>query len=60
VSKAYSLIVTDASPLITLAVANELDVLLLVGVPVEIPDAVFLARISHRLCEKTDRYRNII
>jgi hypothetical protein len=42
VSRAYSLIVTDASPLITLAVANELDVLLRVGVPVEIPDAVFL------------------
>jgi hypothetical protein len=40
VSRVYSLIVTDASPLITLAVANELDVLLRPGLPVEIPDAV--------------------
>jgi hypothetical protein len=42
VSRGYSLIVRDASPLITLAVANELGVLLRVGVPVEIPDAVFV------------------
>jgi len=38
----YRLIVTDTSPLITLAVANELDVLLRVGVPIEIPDAVYI------------------
>lgn len=41
-SRVYSLIVTDASPLITLAVANELDVLLRAGVQVEIPDAVHI------------------
>lgn len=41
-SRAYSLIVTDASPLITLAVADQLNVLLRIGVPVEIPDAVFV------------------
>lgn len=41
-SLGYSLIVTDASPLITLAVADQLNVLLCVGIPVEIPDAVFL------------------
>ena len=38
----YKLIVTDPSPLITLAVANELDVLLRAGVPVDIPDAVYI------------------
>jgi hypothetical protein len=32
-TKVYKLIVTDTSPLITLAVANELDVLLRAGVP---------------------------
>jgi hypothetical protein len=42
VRSTYRLIVTDTSPLITLAVADELDVLLLAGLPVEIPDAVYL------------------
>jgi predicted nucleic acid-binding protein len=42
VSRVYKLIVTDTSPLITLAVANELDVLLRAGVPIEIPDAVYI------------------
>jgi predicted nucleic acid-binding protein len=42
VSRVYKLIVTDTSPLITLAVANELDVLLRARVPIEIPDAVYI------------------
>jgi predicted nucleic acid-binding protein len=33
--------VTDTSPLITLALAGELDLLLRLGTPVSIPDAVF-------------------
>jgi hypothetical protein len=41
-SRTYRLIVTDTSPLITLAVADELNVLLRAGLPVEIPDAVYL------------------
>jgi hypothetical protein len=41
VSKPYSLIVTDTSPLFTLALAESLDVLLRPGLPVRIPDAVF-------------------
>jgi hypothetical protein len=41
VSKPYSLIVTDTSPLFTLALAGSLDVLLQPGLPVRIPDAVF-------------------
>ncbi len=40
-SKPYSLIVTDTSPLFTLALAGSLDVLLRPGLPVRIPDAVF-------------------
>lgn len=36
------LIVTDTSPLITLAVAGELNVLLAPGIPVSIPDAVYI------------------
>jgi hypothetical protein len=38
----FSLIVTDTSPLITLALADALDVLLRPGVPVSIPDAVYI------------------
>jgi len=41
-SRIYKLIVTDTSPLITLAMANELDILLRAGVPIEIPDAVYI------------------
>ncbi len=38
----FSLIVTDTSPLITLALAGSLDALLRPGVPVSIPDAVYV------------------
>lgn len=38
----YAVIVTDTSPLITLAKADELDVLLRLGVTVRIPDIVYL------------------
>ena len=38
----FTLVVTDTSPLITLAKADELDLLLKFGAPVEIPDIVFL------------------
>jgi len=41
VIRTFALIVTDTSPLITLAVADELDVLLRAGLPIEIPDAVY-------------------
>jgi hypothetical protein len=41
VSKPFSLIVTDTSPLFTLALAGALDALLRPGLPVRIPDAVF-------------------
>ncbi|MBV9561652.1 MAG: hypothetical protein JOY90_14565 [Bradyrhizobium sp.] len=41
-SKPYSLIVTDASPLLTLVLAGSLDVLLRPGLPVRIPDAVYI------------------
>lgn len=37
----FKIIVTDTSPLITLAVADELAVLLLPRIPIEIPDAVY-------------------
>jgi hypothetical protein len=42
VTKRYSLIVTDTSPLFTLALAGALDVLLRPGMPVRIPDAVYI------------------
>jgi hypothetical protein len=42
VSKPYSLIVTDTSPLFTLVLAEALDVLLRPGLPVRIPDAVYI------------------
>ena len=41
-SRTYALIVTDTSPLITLALADELDLLLRPGIPVSIPDAVYI------------------
>ncbi len=41
-SKPYSLIVTDTSPLFTLVLAGSLDVLLSPGLPVRIPDAVYI------------------
>jgi predicted nucleic acid-binding protein len=40
VNRTFTLIVTDTSPLITLALAGELDLLLRPGIPVHIPDAV--------------------
>lgn len=40
-SKPYSLIVTDTSPLFTLVLAGALDVLVRPGLPVRIPDAVY-------------------
>ena len=39
---AFSLIVTDTSPLITLALADSLGALLRPGLPVSIPDAVYV------------------
>jgi hypothetical protein len=42
VSDPFSLIVTDTSPLITLALANSLDALARPGLPVSIPDAVYI------------------
>jgi hypothetical protein len=36
--KSFSLVVTESGPLITLAVARSLDVLLLPGLPLIIPD----------------------
>ncbi len=41
-SKPFSLIVTDTSPLFTLVLAGSLDVLLRTGMPVNIPDAVYI------------------
>ena len=41
-SEAFSLIVTDTSPLFTLALADALDALLQPGLPVSIPDAVYI------------------
>ncbi|MSO76464.1 MAG: hypothetical protein EXQ87_06075 [Alphaproteobacteria bacterium] len=41
-SKPFSLIVTDTSPLITLVLAGSLDVLLRPGLAVSIPDAVYI------------------
>ena len=38
----FSLIVTDTSPLLTLALADALDVLVRPGLPVSIPDAVYV------------------
>ena len=47
-SKPYSLIVTDTSPLITLALADSLDALLRPGLTVHIPDAVYTEAIRIR------------
>ena len=38
----FTLIVTDTSPLLTLALAESLDVLLRPGIPITIPDAVYV------------------
>jgi hypothetical protein len=42
VTTVFSLIVTDTSPLFTLVLAGSLDVLLRPGLPVSIPDAVYV------------------
>jgi len=42
VSEKFSLIVTDTSPLFTLVLADALDVLLRPGLPISIPDAVYI------------------
>ena len=47
-SKPYSLIITDTSPLITLALADSLDALLRPGLTVHIPDAVYTEAIRIR------------
>jgi hypothetical protein len=41
-SKPFSLIVTDTSPLLTLVLADSLNILLRPGLPVSIPDAVYI------------------
>ena len=41
-SKSFSLIVTDTSPLFTPVLADALDVLLRPGLPVRIPDAGYI------------------
>jgi hypothetical protein len=38
----FTLIVTDTSPLLTLALADSLDMLLRPGIPITIPDAVYV------------------
>jgi hypothetical protein len=42
VTTPYSLIVTDTSPLFTLVLAGSLDILLRPGLPIRVPDAVFI------------------
>jgi hypothetical protein len=42
VTKPFRLIVTDTSPLFTLVLADALDVLIRPGLPVSIPDAVYV------------------
>lgn len=41
-TRTYRLIVTDTSPLFTLVMADSLDVLIRPGLPVSIPDAVYI------------------
>jgi len=48
VSGAFRLIVTDTSPLLTLALADALDALLRAGLQVHIPDAVYIE--ATRVC----------
>jgi hypothetical protein len=55
VSKPYSLIVTDTSPLFTLVLAGSLDVLLKPGLPVRIPDAVYVEATRVRGAPGADR-----
>ena len=51
----YRLIVTDTSPLFTLALADSLDALLRPGLPVSIPDAVYFEATRVRGAPGADR-----
>ena len=52
---AFSLIVTDTSPLITLALADSLGALLRPGLPVSIPDAVYIEATRIRAAPGAER-----
>lgn len=54
-TKAFALIVTDTSPLFTLVLADALDALLRPGVPVTIPDAVYIEATRVRGAPGADR-----
>ncbi len=54
-SPPFSLIVTDTSPLLTLVLADSLDALLHPGLPVTIPDAVFIEATRVRGAPGADR-----
>ena len=54
-SAPFRLIVTDTSPLFTLVLADSLDVLLRPGLPVSIPDAVYLEATRMRGAPGADR-----
>jgi hypothetical protein len=51
----FSLIVTDTSPLITLALADALGALLRPGLPVSIPDAVYIEATRVRVAPGAER-----
>jgi hypothetical protein len=55
VTAAFRLIVTDTSPLFTLVLADALDVLLRPGLPVSIPDAVYIEATRVRGAPGADR-----
>jgi hypothetical protein len=55
VSGAFRLIVTDTSPLLTLALADALDALLRAGLQVHIPDAVYIEATRVRGAPGADR-----
>ncbi len=54
-SASYRLIVTDTSPLLTLVLADALDVLLRPGLPISIPDAVYFEATRVRGVPGADR-----
>jgi hypothetical protein len=56
VSGPYRLVVTDTSPLITLVLADALDVLLRPSLPVSIPDAVYIEATRVRGAPGVDRF----
>jgi hypothetical protein len=55
VSGPYRLIVTDTSPLFTLVLADALDILLRPGLPISIPDAVYIEATRVRGAPGADR-----